>query len=847
MEKLESHGVQKSTDKARDAFASTQPTSPSTRSWTPNAKQWSLLLLISSAATWLSLYSGWYKAAYKSPAFEPITAMENTAGYPSFSLNITHLYNNKAAGPGADFDPHSHGAYPAEYLPTSSFVYDGIQFALPENWSSDAQDNMIVQSQSLKFAEPRLTREFHVLYAGDWIDGESEDVFTFNFEDGTSEHVELSAKNWWTLHWLNQGVIRMPYHLVPSGINHNVTQIYHWSTAVSSDSALVSIILPNSTWPNHLHVFAASVVVINPESGPQSQISIRRAIFTTQWEMIDGIKAWAVEVTVANPLPSALAHERDFWIRSPHALSIFGSKVRTVRLGWYYRIAPSDEKMVKVWVVPIGEVEPSGISDTITVVVQDQEGNLVNTSGQETFEITGAISSSPSSRNTPEWWDDAKFGIFIHWGIYSVPAWSPGVGGWYAAWYNWWLHKWPQPWNGYWKHHIDTYGPDVTYDDFIANFTASEFNASSWVNLFADAGAKYFVLVTKHHDGFALFDTKDSTHRSSYHLGPKRDFIRELFDAAKAETPDIKRGTYITMPEWFNPDAGAGGYGFGDFPGHLPVNPYNESSVDPYTGRLEGKDYLRDIQLEHMKMLAYNYETEIMWCDIGGPNLTREFAEDWYPFAESQGRQVVMNNRCGDLPQFDTPEYSKFSSIQTVKWETSEGIDPTVYGYRADTKDYEYKSAERLLHTLIDIVSKNGNYLLNLGPTGTGLIIKPMVDRVLEVGRWLKHSGDCIYGTRYFFLGAEHRSLRFTQTPKTFCIISLERPINGTLDVHRLVPVIGGDSISLLGGGKAGQDLKWKHNGTTLIIDVPEEAVDQVDHAWAFQVTYAFDKISARN
>ncbi|KAG8876596.1 hypothetical protein FRB97_004072 [Tulasnella sp. 331] len=629
-----------------------------------------------------------------------------------------------------------------------------------------------------------------------------------------------------------------PYHLVPSGKNHNVTQIYHWSTAVTSNSPLISVTLPNSTWPNHLHIFAASIVPCDLQ--PRFPISIRRGIFTTQWEIIDGVKAWAVEVTLANPLPSLVAADPEYWIRTPHFVGIVNGKFKTARLGWVYRVIPSDEIRVKVWVTPVGKIGEAGFSGTMKIVVGDQDGNLIGFGGQNEFEVTGAMSPSPSSRDTPEWWDDAKFGIFIHWGIYSVPAWAPGSGGWYAAWYNWWLHKWREPWNGYWKHHLDTYGADVLYDDFINDFTAAEFNASAWVNLFADAGAKYFVLVTKHHDGFALFDTKNSTHRSSYHLGPKRDFIRELFDAAKAETPGLKRGTYLTMPEWFNPDAGRGGYGFGDFPGELAINSYNESIIEPYTGGLEGKDYLRDIQLEHMKMLAYNYETEIIWCDIGGPNLTKEFAEDWYPFAESQGRQVVMNNRCGDLPQFDTPEYSKFSSIQTVKWETSEGIDPHTYGYNRVTRDDEYKSAERLLHTLIDIVSKNGNYLLNLGPTGTGLIVKPMVDRVLEVGKWLKHSGDCIYGTRYFFLGAEYRSLRFTQTARTFCIISLDKPINGSFNIDRLVPVTDGDTITLLGGCHAGQNLTWRYEGQLLTIDVPEEAVDKIDHAWAFQVTYGF-------
>ncbi|KAG8741395.1 hypothetical protein FRC10_002915 [Ceratobasidium sp. 414] len=120
----------------------------------------------------------------------------------------------------------------------------------------------------------------------------------------------------------------------------------------------------------------------------------------------------------------------------------------------------------------------------------------------------------------------------------------------------------------------------------------------------------------------------------------------------------------------------------------------------------------------------------------------------------------------------DTPEYTRFSSIQTRSWETSEGIDP--YGYNRLTKDDEYRSVQDIIHTLVDIVSKNGNYSLNLGPTGEGEIIPAMVERLVEVGKWLGHSGSCIYDTTYTFLGAELGPLRFTTTPASFCIISLE-------------------------------------------------------------------------
>ncbi|KAG8770283.1 hypothetical protein FRC12_004381 [Ceratobasidium sp. 428] len=305
---------------------------------------------------------------------------------------------------------------------------------------------------------------------------------------------------------------------------------------------------------------------------------------------------------------------------------------------------------------------------------------------------------------------------------------------------------------------------------------------------------------------------------------------------ARAEHPEMRRGTYYSLPEWFNPDAGP--YGFGTFPGHLARNAFNESEVEPYTGWLPGKDYLRDIQLAHMKTLAQTYETEIMWCDIGGPNKTLEFAAEWYNTAGRAGREVTMNNRCGAIPDFDTPEYTKFSSIQERKWETSEGIDPVCYGYNWETKDDEYRSAEKIIHTLVDIVSKNGNYLLNLGPTRTGRIIKPMVDRVLEVGRWLKHSGDCVYGTDYTFLGAEEGDLRFTRTLDTTCIVSLSRPKDNLLVVEQPLPVMSGDVIKLLGAPQKEGGLKWSLHEGRLAIQVSDEDLDSVQNAWAFQITH---------
>ncbi|KAG8743767.1 hypothetical protein FRC10_011487 [Ceratobasidium sp. 414] len=788
---------------------------------------------------------------------------------PSKAVPLAHLFNNVASGPEGNFDGAG-SAFPVGLVPRGDYIYDRVLFQFLES-NNGHYDNLVTNNEVLTFEEPQYTREMHILYAGDFIDGETGARFRFEYTDDTVQEVELSVKNWWTLHWLNRGPIQSSYHTTSFGasINHNLTQIHHWSTALRTHAPLRSITLPPTGSYNRLHLFALSVVPSAPLLGcePESddkllfndqarfsphpaagpRIIVRRARATTKlYEVYDRFGspnplggAQLVEVTLANMRPTAASANPYCW-SGPLHIWVYSGGMYTVKHGEVGRVMPGDEVKARVWVRNFDGVR-AGSQTTMRVEVENAAGDKVGVTLLESdgWPVVAGVPPYEESKEslerheTPLWWDDAKFGIFIHWGIYSVPAWSPK--GYYAAWYQWWLHNPPGPQNDLWRYHKSLYGEDLVYDDFIPDFTASEFNASEWIQLFSDAGAKYFVLVTKHHEGFSLFDTGNSTHRSSVYLGPKRDFIGELMQTARAEHPEMRRGTYYSLPE-FNPDAGP--YGFGTFPGHLARNAFNESKVEPYTGRLPGKDYLRDIQLAHMKTLAQTYETEIMWCDIGGPNKTLEFAAEWYNAAAQAGREVTMNNRCGAIPDFDTPEYAKFSSIQERKWETSEGIDPVCYGYNWETKDDEYRSAEKIIHTLVDIVSKNGNYLLNLGPTRTGRIIKPMVDRVLEVGRWLKHSGDCVYGTDYMFLGADEGDLRLTRTPTTTCVISLSRPKDNLLVIERPLPIMTGDIVRLLGAPQKEGGLKWSKHGSRLVIQVSQEELDSVQNAWAFQITH---------
>jgi len=247
-------------------------------------------------------------------------------------------------------------------------------------------------------------------------------------------------------------------------------------------------------------------------------------------------------------------------------------------------------------------------------------------------------------------------------------------------------------------------------------------------------------------------------------------------------------------------------------------------------------------------MLVHSRLRLSKWCDIGGANNTLEFAARFYNNAMENGYQVTMNDRCGAVPDFDTPEYTLSGSLSTRRWERTEGVDPFSFGINNATDVTGYKNGTTIIQILVDVVSKNGNYLLNVGPTAEGEIIAPMADNLLAAGRWLKYAGDCVYATDYWYQASQDPSgsYRFLTTPDTFCIVAFNKPTNGSIVVDAggpVLPIQKGDTIKLLrptnGTTTAEEGLGWAmgENGV-LTIDVPQGQVNQVDYAWAFQVSY---------
>jgi alpha-L-fucosidase len=352
---------------------------------------------------------------------------------------------------------------------------------------------------------------------------------------------------------------------------------------------------------------------------------------------------------------------------------------------------------------------------------------------------------SVDARPTPAWWSDAKFGIFIHWGVYSVPSFAPK--GEYAEWYWERLRKPAEagasPKDAQIRRetrefHARHYGSDFAYQEFAPRFTAELFDADKWAEIFQKAGAKYVVMVTKHHDGFALWPSREANASwgrpwNSVDIGPKRDLVGELSAAVRRR--ELEMGFYFSLYEWFNPLWLAG-------------------DTDAFVTR-----HL----FPQFKDLVTRYSPTVIFSD-GEWELP---SEKWrapellaWLFNDSPvAKRVVVNDRWGGESRhrhggYYTTEYGAGLPGATHAWEENRGLGFS-YGFNRNEDLGDYASGTQLLLTLIDTVSRGGNLLLNVGPTADGRIPVVMQDRLAFLGQWLKHNGEAIYGTRTFRDGAQ--------------------------------------------------------------------------------------------
>ncbi len=442
----------------------------------------------------------------------------------------------------------------------------------------------------------------------------------------------------------------------------------------------------------------------------------------------------------------------------------------------------------------------------------------------------------------PQWFKDAKLGFFIHWGPYSVPAYAPLSGGarpgsaQYAEWYGYELN---QPGSPTYQHHAATYGEDFGYDDFIEQWKAERFDPRDWLDLFVDGGAKYFVFVTKHHDGVALWDT-GTTDRDTAALGPHRDFTAELFDAAK-DYP-LKTGVYYSMAEWYHPAGGWDPLRGEHSLEEGPVNPYTREPI-PYTGYTPVEDDVLDHQDPQMRELIDRFDPDIFWCDIGEhvPTNGAEVTAYYYNQAANRPvpKDVAVNDRCGpETHDFTTPEYRSQPDINPNAWEATRGLGRS-FGYNAQERPEDYLSSTALVHNFVDTVSKGGNLLLNLGPKADGSIPEVQAERVRDLGAWLDVNGEAIYASTYWSHADDRNSnvpVRYTVRGGTVYATALAWP-GEELRLSGDLPLAPHSSITLLGSDS--KPLHWTRQDGRVTVRMPAAgaAATRSKHAYTFKIS----------
>lgn len=417
------------------------------------------------------------------------------------------------------------------------------------------------------------------------------------------------------------------------------------------------------------------------------------------------------------------------------------------------------------------------------------------------------------------WWRDATFGMFIHWGPYAVPAGIykgqevPSIGEWIMN---------------------NAKIPVTEYEAFAREFNPTQYNAEEWVRLAKDAGVKYIIITSKHHDGFGLWDSQVSGYDAVDFAPIHRDLLAEL--KAACDKYGVTLGFYHSIMDWHHPDAQAP---------HYPTYNTGDKSNPNFQRYVE--NYLKP----QVKELIEKYDPAVLWFDGEWvPEWTHENGLDMYQFVRSLKPDILVNNRVDKGRQgmqgmnredgqfagdFGTPEQEILAGTSAFDWESCMTMNDT-WGFKKN--DNNWKSAETLIHNLIDITAKGGNYLLNVGPTAQGLIPSASIARLAEMGVWLRTNGEAIYATERLDTYKEGDSVYFTrsQDGKNTYVICTAWPGN-ELRLTQVTPAEGAQ-VTLLGYA---EPLTWKREGDQTVIGIPAALQKPENrpgkYAWTFRFT----------
>jgi alpha-L-fucosidase len=401
-----------------------------------------------------------------------------------------------------------------------------------------------------------------------------------------------------------------------------------------------------------------------------------------------------------------------------------------------------------------------------------------------------------------KWWHDARFGMFIHWGVYSVPAGKyngeeiKGIGEWIMS-----TAKIPIP----------------EYEKFGREFNPVKFDAAEWVRIAKDAGMKYIVITSKHHDGFAMFGSRVSKYNIVDFSPYGKDVLKMLADECAKQ--GITLCFYHSIMDWHQPDANAENW-----------SKYRENYLKP-----------------QLKELLTGYgKPGVLWFDGEWvKEWTEEQGKDLYNYVRNLQPDIIINNRVGKGRQgmqgmskdtsfvgdFGTPEQEILSTSSTMAWESCMTMNDT-WGFK--TSDTNWKSSEMLVKNLVDIVSKGGNFLLNVGPTSEGLIPAASVERLKEMGEWIKINSEAIYGVKQLRNYKEGESVRFTLSGdgKTINAFIMNWP-GKQMNIKQIKPTAG-SKIRMIGYDP---DLKWKFDEKKgLTVELPDEAKLPCKFVWVLKI-----------
>jgi alpha-L-fucosidase len=463
--------------------------------------------------------------------------------------------------------------------------------------------------------------------------------------------------------------------------------------------------------------------------------------------------------------------------------------------------------------------------------------------------LRGAAARAPTHRYAPDWmslkrhvvpnwYQDAKLGIFIHYGLYSVPAWaptlkltkrgeidwgqfSPDLHQWfindpYAEWYMNSLRIKGSP---TWQHHVKTYGANFDYLDFIPIFNREvrKWDPDRWAELFKEIGARYIVPTTRHHDGFRLWPSQvRNPHRRADQQGAERDVIGEL--AAAVRRKGIHMGIYFS---------GGLDWSFTQKPITTRQSLYDDVPQSEEYGR-----YANAL----LEELIRRYQPDDIWNDIAYPKTGRlpQLLADYYNLVPD----AAIDDRFA--PVLEKPEHADYTTPEGVwpkkivdkKWESCHALG-TSFGYNQNEGPGDMLSPEKLVTMFVDIVSKNGNLLLDIGPRADGSISELQLVRVRELGKWLRVNGEGIYETRPWVRSegkAGELPVRFTQKDDALYAILLGKPETRQIVLESL-QVREGTRVQMLGSGG---DLSSRTTGGNLHVGLPAELPG--DYAYTLKI-----------